>query len=179
LVAGECVQLEPPKFGSIEVSAYSVLGEQLSDVRIELRQSWTGTSLASLVKGAVANKVPYGTYTLRVWSPGFQSEQREVRLFQPGLQVRVQLSVSVECGSFNEITGSIRWMKSNSELWVKLVPVRVMGGAEHVSRETDISWLRFRRRAVFPIRAEGTTIVHSQAVNAPDRRPVVIALEVE
>lgn len=58
-----------------------------------------------------------------------------MRLDQPDLSVRAQLSVSMECGGFAEVSGSVQPAPGDRELWVKLVPKRGAGGSEtHVSR---------------------------------------------
>src|ERR1051325_1588848 len=127
LCRAECVQagpVGPPKFGRIEVSAFSILSEHLPTLGIDLRERWTGKNVSKLFKGSVANKVPYGTYTLRVSASGFRSAQREVRLEQPEVHVRAQLSVSIECGTLGGISGVVTPLKAGSELWAKLVPVR-------------------------------------------------------
>ena len=67
---------------------------------------------------------------LRVSAPGFRSVERELHLDQPEFSLRIQLSVSVECGGFARVDGLIRPAPGPRELWVKLVPVLGSGGSE-------------------------------------------------
>ena len=175
LCAGECVHVEPQRFGRIDVSAFSVLGDRLSNLGIEFRESGTGKDLSSVLKGTVADKVPYGTYTIRVWAPGFRRAQREVRVMQPEVSIRTQLSVSMECGSFHEIMGSIRNVNPNSEAWVKLVPVRGTGGAEApVGRNGAFLLSGLHDGPYVLIVMEGSTVVHTRTVEAFGGKPLDI-----
>lgn len=130
LCSGDCVQVGPPQFGRVEVSAFSVLGERLPTLDIDLIEVGTHKSLKSRLNGAVAAKIPYGTYLVRVSAPGFHRSEHEIRLDQPEILVRIQLSVAVECGGFAEVRGSIHPAPTDRELWVKLVPLWGVGGAE-------------------------------------------------
>jgi hypothetical protein len=175
--AGECVEIGPPKFGRVEVSAFSLIGERLANLRIDLRESGTDKSVNSLFRDSVANKVPYGTYVMRVSAPGFRSVQREVRLLQADLQIRAQLSVSVECSRFHEITGSVRPVNPNAEFWVKLVPLRGTGGADaRVARDGTFLAAGLDDGQYLLLVVDGTTILHTQTVEAPGRMPVAIDL---
>jgi hypothetical protein len=102
LCSGECVQVGPPKFGRVEVSAFSILGERLPTLDIDLIEVGTHTSLKSRLNGPVATKIPYGTYIVRVSAPGFRRSEHEIRLDQPEILIRIQLSVAIECGGFRE-----------------------------------------------------------------------------
>src|SRR5579871_4687181 len=95
LCSGECVKVGPAQFGRIEVSAFSILGDRLPTLDIDLIEAGTQKSLKSLLNGAVATKIPYGTYLVRVSAPGFRRSEREIHLDQPDLSVRIQLSVSI------------------------------------------------------------------------------------
>jgi hypothetical protein len=138
LCSGECVQVGPQQFGRVEVSAFSIPGERLSTLDIDLLEVGTHKSFKSLLKGAVAAKIPYGTYLVRVSVPGFRRSEREIHLNQPEVLVRMQLSVSIECGGFAEIRGSIHSAPADHELWVKVVPLQGVGGLRLASAETDL-----------------------------------------
>ena len=83
LCSGECVQILFSQFGRVEVSAYSMRGERLSTLDIDLIEAGTHKSLKSQLNGAVAAKLPYGTYIVRVSAPGFRRSERQFRLDQP------------------------------------------------------------------------------------------------
>jgi hypothetical protein len=130
LCGGECVQVGPPKFGRVEVSAFSGLGDRLPTLDVDLIEIGTHKSLKSRLNRAIATKVPYGTYIVRVSAPGLRRSEHQIRLDQPEIAVRVQLSVSAECAGFADVHGRILSAQAGRDLWVKLVPVRGVGGTE-------------------------------------------------
>src|SRR5215469_4258918 len=107
LCNGECVQVGPPKFGRVEISAFSGLGERLPTLYVDLFEIGTHKSLKSQLNGVVAAKIPYGTYLISVSAPGFLRAERQFRLDQPEILVRVQLSFAAECAGFAEVRGRI------------------------------------------------------------------------
>jgi hypothetical protein len=175
ICAGECIQVEPQRFGRIDVSAFSALGDRISNLGIELRESGTGKDLSSLFKGTVADKVPYGTYTIRVWAPGSRSARREVQVMQPEEWIRMQLSVAMECSTLHEITGFIRNVNPNTEIWVKLLPVRGTGGAETpVGRNGAFLFSGLDDGPYLLVVMEGSSVVHTRAVKAFEEMPLDI-----
>jgi hypothetical protein len=97
----------PPKYGRVELLAFSALGEQLSTLDVDLISVVTHQSFKRQIKGAVASKIPYGRYTVRVSAPGFRRSERQILLDQSEVFVRMQLSVAVECGEFAAAHGTI------------------------------------------------------------------------
>lgn len=79
LCSGECVQVGPQQFGRVEVSAFSIPGERLSTLDIDLLEVGTHKSFKSLLKGAVAAKIP-------VWDlpgAGFGTRFSKIRARNP------------------------------------------------------------------------------------------------
>jgi hypothetical protein len=177
ICSGDCVQIPFPQFGRVEISAYSTLGERLSRLDIDLIEVQTHKSLKSQLNGAVAAKLPYGTYTVRVSAPGFRRSERELRLDQPESSVRMQLSVAIECGGLAEARGRVRPAPLDRELWVKLVPLRGVGGAEtRVSRTGSFLAGGLDDGQYLLLVVDGTTIVHTQIVVVPRSSPLDVEL---
>lgn len=177
LCYGECVQVGPPRFGRIEVSAFSILGERLSTLDIDLIEVGSQRSFKSQIKGAVATKIPYGTYLVRVSVPGFRRSEREIHLDQPEVSVRAQLSVSIECGGFAEIRGSIHSAPTDRELWVKLVPLQGVGGAEaRVNRDRSFLVGGLNAGQYLLLVVDGKAVVHTASLVLPLSSHLVIDL---
>jgi hypothetical protein len=175
--SGECVQVGPRQFGRVEVLAFSMLGERLPTLDIDLIEVGTHKSLKSRLNGAVAPKIPYGTYLVRVSAPGFRRSEHEIRLDQPEILVRIQLSVAIECGGFSEVRGSIHPAPMDRDLWVKLVPLRGVGGAE-IRITQDGSFLAGgidEGEYLFLVVA-GKAIVHSSSLVVPQSSPLDVDL---
>jgi hypothetical protein len=177
LCSAECVQVGPLQFGRVNVSAFSVLGERLPNLSIDLIEAGTGKSFKAQFRGAVAENIPYGTYRLRVWSPGFRSFERELRLYQPEVSLRTQLSVSVECQGLAEIAGVVQPAPKHRELWVKLVPLRGIGGVEvHVSRDGWFLASGLDDGEYLLLVVDGNAIVHTESVDVPRSTRVTVDL---
>ncbi|MCC6233869.1 MAG: hypothetical protein IT580_14575 [Verrucomicrobiales bacterium] len=147
------------------MAAFSGTGERLTHIGVDLVEAGTKKSFGSQFHGAVAAKIPYGTYTLRVSAPGFRSHYRELRLDQPEVSIRSQLSVSLECGGYAEIRGSVRPAAKNRELWVKAAPVRGAGGAEApVGQDGSFLIRGLDDGQYFLLIADGNTVVHVQTL---------------
>jgi len=176
---GECVQVEPQPptpNGRVEVVAVDILGEPLRNLTVDLIQVGSGKSFTSEFRDGVANRIPYGQYTARISAPGFRSVERVLRLAQPEVSLRTQLSVSVECGSaYAGVYGSIQPAPGDRELWVKVVPVLGSGGGEvRVSRTGAFQLAGLDDGDYLLLVLDGKTIIHTG--NAPTNRVVNIDL---
>ena len=177
LCSGECVQIGPPQSGRVEVSAFSILGERLSGLDIDLIEVGTQKSLKSRFNGAVAAKVPYGTYLVRVRAPGFRSSEREIHLDQPDALVRMQLSVAIECGGFAEIRGTLQHAPKDREVWVKIVPLQGVGGAEaRVGQDGSFFAGGLDGGQYLLLVVDGKTIVSTTSLMVPASAPLDIDL---
>jgi len=177
LCSGECITVGPPQFGRVEVSAFSILGERLSILDVDLIEVGTHKSLKSRLNGAVAAKIPYGAYLVRVSAPGFRGSEREIHLDQHEILVRMQLSVSIECGGFEEIRGTLRHASANRELWVKLVPLQGVGGAEaRVGQDGSFLAGGLDGGQYLLLVLDGKAIVHTANLVVPGSAPLDIDL---
>ena len=154
-----------------------MLGERLTYPDIDLIEAGTHKSLKSRFNGAVATKIPYGTYIARVSAPGFRRSEREFRLNQPDSLVRIQLSVAIECGGFADVRGGIRPAPADRELWVKLVPLRGIGGAEaRVSRDGSFLAGGLDDGQYLLLVVDGKAIVHTANFAVPRSAPLDVDL---
>jgi hypothetical protein len=177
LCSGECVQVGPPQFGRVEVSAFSILGERLPTLDIDLIEVGTHKSLKSRLNGAVGTKIPYGTYLVRVSAPGFRRSEHEIRLDQPEILVRIQLSVAIECGGFAEVRGKVHPAPQDRELWVKLVPLRGVGGAEvRISQDGSFLAGGLDGGQYLLLVVDGEVIVHTASLVIPRSSPLDVDL---
>ena len=177
LCSGECVRVGPAQFGRVEISAFSVLGERLSSLDVDLIEVGTQKTLRSKLKGTVAKKLPYGTYLMRVSAPGFRRSERQIILDQSELLVRIQLSISIECGGFAEIRGTLHQTPADRELWVKLVPLHGAGGAEaRVSHDGSFLAGGLDGGQYLLLVVDGNAIVHTASVVVPKRELLDIDL---
>jgi hypothetical protein len=178
LCSGECVTVEPKGFGDVEVSAFSAIGERIPNAVIDLIEVGTRKSLKGSVRGAIAPKVPYGTYTLTVSAPGFHFVTRQLRVDQTRMWVRTQLSVAVECGEFASLTGSIRNPQGNNELWVKLVPVVGSSGEEQrVGRDGSFAFSGLDGGDYFFFVVDGKTILHTDVLQILGAKRVSVEIQ--
>jgi len=165
ICSGECVEVGLPQYGRIEVSAFSLIGERIPNIAVDLIELGTQKSLKSKIHGAVATAIHYGTYRMRVSAAGFRTVERDVSLLQPEVSIRIQLPVSVECGGASaEISGSIQPASGDRVLWVKVVPVRGSGGTEaHVSRNGAFVVSGLDDGDYFLLVLDGEAIVHTRS----------------
>ena len=120
LCGTECFHVEELRFGRVEISAFSTLGEK-----------GTEKDYSDAFHGGTAEAVPYGRYLLRLYAPGFgSSTERELRVFQPKLSVRTQFALGIGCPELSEVSGAVRPGPGDRELWAKLVPVYGPGGED-------------------------------------------------
>jgi hypothetical protein len=169
--SGECVQVGPPQYGRVEVLAFDALNERIPSPGIDLIEVGSRKSFKSKFHGAMTSQIPYGWYMVRVSAPGFRSMERELRLDQPKFSLRTQLSVSVECGGYARVNGSIHPAPGARQLWVKLVPVIGTGDSEApVNQNGDflIGGLDYLDYLLLIL--DGKSIIHTANVQASDGR---------
>ncbi|MBL8216580.1 MAG: hypothetical protein JNK87_38025 [Bryobacterales bacterium] len=131
-VKGECVKAPETRKGRLEVLVFDATGTPIPPRYLTLElfpdRCSAGKAIGLPARGG---EVLYGEHELRVSVPGFVLLRREVRIYQPEVQVRVELQVGYECGpSRVEIGGLIHGQPAGRELWVKATPLRGAGGAE-------------------------------------------------
>ena len=176
LCSAECTQVQPAGDARVEVSAFSLLGERIANAGVDLIEVGTRKSMRSEFRGTVA-RIPYGTYMLRVSAPGFRASERELRVDQPEVLVRIPLSVARECEGFAELGGSVQPAPRDRELWVKLVPVFGSGGAEaRVSQDGAFLVSGLDDGNYLLLVLDRTTVVHTETLQIRASRRVRVNL---
>ena len=110
-------------------------------------------------------------------APGFRRSEHEIRLDQPEILFRIQLSVAIECGGFREVRGSIHRAPTDHELWVKLVPLRGVGGTEaRVSQDGSFLAGGLDEGQYLLLVVDGEAIVHTVSLVVPRPSPLDVDL---
>jgi len=130
LCRAECVSHAETEYGRVVFEVFTSLGEPLENAHIEFRELGSRKNFTSAFRGNVATRIPYGFYDAHIVSPGFASVTREIRVFQPETSIRAELRVSMECGEYASLQGTIEPAPGDHLLWAKVVPFRGTGGIE-------------------------------------------------
>jgi hypothetical protein len=127
--SAECIEVkgETPK-GELRVSAFDGTGAVIANPVVEILDRG---AVAHSTRGGRFRSLPYGSYTVRVYAPGFRSTTRDVEVVQPEAHLRVQLGLGGgDCSRFtSSLAGSVT-PTAGRELWLKLMPLRGTGGFE-------------------------------------------------
>ena len=177
LCFGECVKVEPQEFGLLKFEAFSVLGERLSNISVDLVEVGSKQSFRSHVNGSTVGMIPFGLYEARVWAPGFRTARREVRVNDRDVLVRVQLAVSIECDALHELAGVVRPSPADLNFWVKLVPLRGVGGSEvPVSRDGSFRLTGLDAGQYLLLVVDGKEVVHTATTTVPSATRIDVVL---
>ena len=99
----------------VRIVPVGIYGKALDDANLvveDFRSISGGKSIADHFHGASASEIPYGIYVLRARVPGFWSNERLVRVFQPDVVAVIDLAVGVDGGPQNSaVSGRIRTAK--------------------------------------------------------------------
>ncbi|MGJ5820788.1 hypothetical protein [Paludibaculum fermentans] len=182
LLFGECVYIET-RYSDVEIIATDLEGVRLSNVEVEFYEPESGALRQK--SNSVVTRVLYGKYHLRIYSGGFHSAWREVNIDQQTLRVRVDLEFRDQgcLTTHADIGGRVVRDGRQGELWVKVVPLRGVGGGEARVAETGhflISGLNHTTYLLTVMQDE--TVLHQQVVKTfPDEgkraAKLVIALD--
>jgi len=172
----ECISVEPveTRYGSLKALAYSIVEDLGTDVQIELRAADTSKVLQRSANGRL-DRVKYGRYTVRVFVPGFDSEQVDVNVDRSEVIVRAQLAVSMECGAASSLSGSIASTGANRDLWVKLLPLRGGGGVEAPARGGYFLVTGLDAANYVLMVLDGGSVVHTEVIQVVGDKKVSIA----
>lgn len=162
-LSSECTLVETRQ-GTVEVLPVDFMGRPIRGGSIE----WTPLNSNHSIRTANARtSLVYGDYRLRVELQGFRTAQQEIRVHQPEMAVRVQLTVgAIGCPSEPaEIGGRVLRHGNNEELWVKAIPIKgAIGSEARVGKRGHflISGLEESTYVVLLLRGE--TVLHQQVV---------------
>jgi hypothetical protein len=165
LVHGECVSVPEIREGTLEIVATSLIGEQISNIKVELFPN--DNPIAKITTTSRTIRVPYGRYSLRVLAVGFGLKSLEVQIAQPETVVRLEFPVgAIGCPTPPaSIGGRIKSEGGTADLWVKIIPVRGIGGGEARVSPSGyflVSGLEHSTFLVLVMRGE--SVVHQQLV---------------
>lgn len=128
LLMGECVSEPETRYGRVEVIATDLTGEPVTvdEVAVFASREQVMTTRSSKLR------LRYGSYQLRVHTPGFDYAWRTFVVDQADMVVRVELVLGhLGCPQPPAtISGQIQRLGAKGELWVKAIPVRGTGGSE-------------------------------------------------
>ena len=130
MLMAECLPGPETREAVLDVVATDLTGERIYDIEVELFDV-TGR-VAEITAKSTRVRARYGDYRLRVYSPGFHSAWRDIRIYQPEKVVQIELRHgAIGCPDPPaEIGGRVLQRGKSSELWVKAVPIRGTGGGE-------------------------------------------------
>ncbi len=172
LVLGECVVTTPLKYGRLKVVAMDVFGQIINEPNVELSNNVGRVGETGPGSGLI--RVSYGEYRLRVSQTGFRSTLKDIKIYQPDTEVRVELVVGEECGSRPASIGGTIKVDRSGELWVKAIPVRGTGDIESRVRDSGhflISGLESSAYVLVVI--QRATVLHHQVVQMPVRDDIL------
>lgn len=109
---------------TVYVSAMTILGEEVDGLTVELIDAVSHQSVKRSVDVAKGVDVPYGTYQLRTFRPGFSTHRQLIRVCQKQVHVRVLLRVGrILDEPALTLTGKVVRIRAGQPLWVKLIPI--------------------------------------------------------
>jgi len=135
LYAANCVPVNPPQYGRVNIEAVNLIGNPIRNLTIELIPLGRPAAQSLDFEGAVATRVPYGAYRMRVGAPAYQPAEREIRVAQANTAIRLELPLPRECENYatilgNAKLGNVKPAVGPGNLWVKAIPVFGTGGSE-------------------------------------------------
>lgn len=81
---------------TVHIRLVGLSGDSLSEARVETFEATDGKQdFARLFQHGSAAGIPFGTYRLRTYAPGFWSADRDVRVFQSEVWVVMQLELGM------------------------------------------------------------------------------------
>jgi hypothetical protein len=178
LCNGECVQVGAQEYCRVELVAFDANGVVIPNVGIDVIEAGPRRMFKSTFHGNVGKKLPFGVYTLRVSAPGFRQTELEVRLYQRELKMRVPLALSIECGGFATLRGSVRPAPRDRELWLKLVPILGSGGSETpVGRDGHFVAGGFDNGTYLMVLLDGTSPIYTETIQVFGEKGVTLNLK--
>ena len=178
MLAADCVPSGPPQYGRVQVEAYDFIGTPIRTFDAELSALGNRGKSEIEVRRGVAERVPYGSYKIRVGAAAFNPAEREIRVAQGDTVVRVELSLPGSCSGSAGIGGSVQPLPAGRKLWLKVVPLYGAGGTEApVGSDGSFKIAGLDEGSYLLLVLDGTTVLHSETVSRlADNRTVNIAL---
>lgn len=131
LLAGECRTVTPLQQGTLEVIAYSPIGNRIPEADAELFDSDRKTPRYTTRTG-VLQHVDEGHYTLRTHVSGFKYAMSPVYVAPGKTQVRVQMQLGTitGCPTYVTLRGKVSPITGRKDRWLKITPLHGPGGTD-------------------------------------------------
>ena len=182
VVTAECVQVPasgPAPTGTVSISALDVTGALVVNRDVEVLERATGRMVFKSRDEKVRN-LPYGAYKIRVSSPGFAPETRDVVIDRPEITASVRLRVgSTGCGPNHvNVAGRITRKRAVGELWVKTTPMIGVGSHEtRVAQDGGFVVAHIEPGKYIVSVVEGESLIDTRVVDVNVRGVVAINLD--
>jgi hypothetical protein len=178
LYAADCVPVNPPQYGRIRVDAVNLIGTPIRNLTIELTPVGRPAAQSLDFEGALADRVPYGAYRMRVGAPAYQPAEREIRVAQSDATVRLELPLPRECSNYATVVGTAKLPPGTGKLWIKAVPVVGTGGSEApIAADGTFRIAGLDDGNYLLLVLDGSTILHTETLpKVSGNRPVALDL---
>jgi len=163
LLSAACIE-QPIEYASIRLVGLDMTGSEINSVAAELVGLDSGKVLQK-TRAGILKHVAFGTYLVRAKVTGFYQESRVIHVQQKVLTHRFQLEVGQECHYTSNLVTTVHPTVQGREYWVKVVPVRGIGGAESATDSSGRSILGgLTDGDYFLFVLDGSSILKSQVV---------------
>jgi hypothetical protein len=182
VVFGECVVVPgsgPTPTGNVSVLALDVTGALVVNRDLEVVERGTGRVLFKGRNERISG-LPYGDYTIRVVSPGFAQETRDLVIDRPEITTRLRLRMSSTGYGphYVNLTRRMTRKRAFRELWVKATPmIGVRSNEAHVAQDGGFVMARMAHGKSIVSVVEGESLIDTRVVEVTGRGVLAINLD--
>lgn len=110
---------------TVQLRIVDLLGQEIGDVKVALFRSTQGTKdFANRFRNNSAPNIPFDTYLLRAYAPGFSSAERIVPVYHDRVSVLLELYAGEEGGTTRyHVSGRVKNQSYGAEISVRLAGV--------------------------------------------------------
>lgn len=123
---------------SVRIFVTSEDGERITTAQIKLVQTRSQKEQGQTLQDGVASNIPFGSYDLKVWKPGFRKFEQRLALFQKERDLRVVLAVigGEQTGPLR-LTGTVLLDRSKSDKAIWALAFPLAGSPENLQSIVD------------------------------------------
>ena len=154
-------------------------GYRLDFTQLQVLRLGDRKDFSASFKKFEAERIPYGTYRLRLIAPGFNIREQDIRVYQPIVTVRIGLSFGSIAPPYQyiELRGIVT-PAQNDEVWVALMPI-IDNGCRVDDRITDDGTFSFT--AIEPghyllVVIRGTTVLHTRQISVSRSETISVSI---
>ena len=108
---------------TITLAPETATGDPLLPHRLTFIEIRSRVDFGPRFAGLSAHGIPFGTYDLLIWIPGYKNYERRVYVFEKEITIRASLTVGMPSGR-ERITGVVRSLpRSDKGAWLLLFPL--------------------------------------------------------